>query len=101
MWVEEESKGVYHIWYNAKRKEDHLLSVYWRGVVVNHEEVKVPVNIRDYVSIKQEFEVKVIDKYGPNNEQLHLPFMMAKGPNNEIIVKNFSTCQLVLFDEQL
>ena len=41
----EESKGVYHIWYNPKRKEDHLLSVYWRGLVVNDEEVKVPVNI--------------------------------------------------------
>ena len=41
----EESTGVYHIWYNRKRKEDHLLSVYWRGLVVNHEEVKVLVNI--------------------------------------------------------
>ena len=40
--IEEESKGVYHIWYNPKRKEDHLLSVYWRGLVVND---KVPVNI--------------------------------------------------------
>ena len=46
--IEEGSKGVYHIWYNPKRKEDHLLSVYWRGLVVNDEEVKVPVNIRDY-----------------------------------------------------
>ena len=97
--MEEESKGVYHIWYNPKRKEDHLLSVYWRGLVVNHEEVKVPVNIRDYANIKQ--EVKVIDKYGPNNEQLKSPYLMAKGPNNEVIARNNSTGQLVIFDEQL
>ena len=94
--IEEESKGVYHIWYNPKRKEDHLLSVYWRGLVVND---KVPVNIRDYANIKQ--EVKVIDKYGPNNEQLKGPYLMAKGPNNEVIVRNHSTCQLVIFNEQL
>ena len=94
--IEEESKGVYHIWYNPKRKEDNLLSVYWRGLVVND---KVPVNIRDYANIKQ--EVKVIDKYGPNNERLEAPYLMAKGPNNEVIVRNHSTGQLVIFDEQL
>ena len=26
--IEEESNGQYHIWYNPKRKDDHLLSVY-------------------------------------------------------------------------
>ena len=95
----EESNGLYHIWYIPKRKEDHLLSVYWRGLVVNDEEVKVSVNIRDYADIKE--EVKVIDKYGPNNEQLQYPYLMAKGPNNEVIVCNSSTQQLVIFDEQL
>ena len=95
----EESCGLYHIWYTPKRKEDHLLSVYWRGLVVNDEEVKVSVNIRDYANIKE--EVKVIDKYGPNNEQLKYPYFMAKGPNNEVIVCNNSTKQLVIFDEQL
>ena len=97
--IEEESKGVYHIWYNPKRKEDHFLSVYWRGLVMNDEKVKVIVNIRDYANIKQ--EVKVIDKYGPNTEQLKWPYLMAKGPNNELIVRNYSTRQLVIFDEQL
>ena len=97
--IEEESNGLYHIWYIPKRKIDHSLSVYWRGLVVNDEEVKVPVNIRDYANIKE--EVKVIDKYGPNNEQLQWPYLMAKGPNNEIIVRNYSTQQLVIFDEQL
>ena len=97
--IEEESNGLYHIWYVPKRKEDHLLSVYWRGLVVNDEEVKVSVNIRDYANIKE--EVKVIDKYGPNNKQLQFPYLMAKGPNNEVIVRNDSTSQLVIFDEQL
>ena len=95
----EESFGIYHIWYTPKRKEDHLLSVYWRGLVVNDEEVKVSVNIRDYANIKE--EVKVIDKYGPNNEQFIVPYLMAKGPSNEVIVRNNSTDQLVIFDEQL
>ena len=97
--IEEESNGLYRIWYTPKRKEDHLLSVYWRGLVVNDEEVKVSVNIRDYANIKG--EVKVIDKYGPNTEQLKDPYLMAKGPNNKVIVRNSSTKQLVIFDEQL
>ena len=97
--IEEESNGLYHIWYNPKRKEDHLLSVYWRGLVVNDEEVKVSMNIRDYANIKE--EVKMINKYGPNNEQFKWPYLMAKGPNNEVIVRNHSTNQLVIFDEQL
>ena len=96
--IEEESNGLYHIWYVPKRKENYLLSVYWRELVVN-EEVKVSVNIRDYANIKE--KVKVIDKYGPNNEQLKWPYLMAKGPNNEVIVRNDSTNQLVIFDEQL
>ena len=97
--IEEESNGPYHIWYNPTRREDHLLSVYWRGLLVNDEKVKVTVNIRDYANIKE--DVKVIDKYGPNNEQLEYPYLMAKGPNNEVIVHNNSTNQLVIFDEQL
>ena len=97
--IEEESNGLYHIWYIPKREESHLLSVYWRGLAVNDEEVKVSVNIRDYANIKE--EVKVIDKYGPNNKQLQFPYLMAKGPNNEVIVRNHSTSQLVIFDEQL
>ena len=97
--IEEQSNGLYHIWYIPKRKESHLLSVYWRGLLVNHEEVRVPVNIRDYANVRQ--EVKNIDDYGPNNEQLYLPYLLARGPNNEIIVRNHSTHQLVLFDEQL
>ena len=75
----EESNGLYHIWYTPKRKEDHLLSVYWRGIVVNDEEVKVSVNIRDYANIKG--EVKVIAKYGPNTEQLKYPYLTLQKMN--------------------
>ena len=52
-----------------------------------------------HANIKQ--EVRMIDKYGPNNEQLKTPYLMAVGPNNELIVRHFSTDQLVIFDEQL
>ena len=96
--IEEESRGLYHIWYNPKRKGDHLLSVYWRGLEVNHEEIKVLMNICDYNKLKQ--EVKIIDKYGPTNKKLRYPFLLAKGPNNELIVRDsFSTKQLVVFDK--
>ncbi|XP_065886762.1 E3 ubiquitin-protein ligase TRIM71-like [Dysidea avara] len=95
--IEEESRGQYHIWYNPKRKEDHSLSVYWRGLEVNHEEIKVLANVRDYNKSKQ--EVKIIDKYGPTNKKLIFPYLLAKGPNNELIVRDSSTNQLVVFDK--
>ena len=95
--IREESKGQYHICYNPKRKENHLLSVYWRGLKVNHEEVKVLMNIRDYNKLKQ--EVKIINKYGLKNDRLMQPYLLAKGPNNELIVRDLFTHQLVVFDE--
>ena len=96
--IHEHSNGIYHIWYNPQRKEDHLLSVYWRGLLVN-EEIKIPVNARDYANIKP--VVKVIDKYGPNNKQLSYPYLMANGPNDELIFSNDSSNELVIFDEHL
>ncbi|XP_065888508.1 E3 ubiquitin-protein ligase TRIM71-like [Dysidea avara] len=95
--IEEESEGQYHIWYNPKRGEDYSLSVYWRGLEVNHEEIKMLTNIRDYNKLKQ--EVKIIDKYGPTNKKLTFPYLLAKGPNNELIVRDQSTKQLVVFDK--
>ena len=94
--IEEESRGQYHIWYNRKRKEDHSLSVYWRGLEVNHKRIKVSMNVRDYNKLEQ--EVKIIDKYGRNNKKLAFPNLLAKGPNDELIVFNYSTDQLVVFD---
>ena len=95
--IEEESIGQYHIWYNPKQKEDHSLSVYWRGLALNHQEIKVLVNIRDYATIKQ--EVKIIDKYGPTNNKLKEPYQLAKGPNDDLIVCDSSTKKLVVFDK--
>jgi len=95
--IEEESRGHYHIWYNPKRKEGHTLSVYWRGLKMNHEEIKVSANIRDYNKLKH--EVKIIDNYGPTNKKLALPHLLAKGPNNELFVRDHSSDQLVVFDE--
>ena len=97
--IEEESKGVYLIWYDPKSKDNHFLSVYWRGLIVNCR-VKVKMN---YIKRKKKKKttMTVIDKYGPNNEQLNSPYLMAKGPNDEIIVHNHSTCELVIFNEQL
>ena len=66
---------------------------------MNHEEIKVLVNIRDYNKLKQ--EVKIIDKYGPTNKKLTTPFLLAKGPNNEIIVRDNSTNQIIVFDSHL
>ncbi|XP_065887951.1 E3 ubiquitin-protein ligase TRIM71-like [Dysidea avara] len=95
--IEEESRGQYHIWYNPKGKEDHSLSVHWRGLKVNHEDVKVLMNIRDYNKLKK--EMKIIDKYGPTNRKISRPYLLAKGPNNELIVRDYSTKQLVVFDK--
>ncbi|XP_065886998.1 E3 ubiquitin-protein ligase TRIM71-like [Dysidea avara] len=53
----------------------------------------------DYNKLKQ--EVKIIDKYGPANKKLRNPYLLAKGPNNELIVRDYSTKQLVVFDKHL
>lgn len=45
--------------------------------------------------------VTIIDKYGPNEKQLKVPYLMAKGPNNELMVRDDSSNQVVVFDEQL
>ena len=43
----------------------------------------------------------MIDQYGPSNEQLSSPHMLAKGPNNGLICGNSARQQLIFFDEQL
>ncbi|XP_065883185.1 E3 ubiquitin-protein ligase TRIM71-like [Dysidea avara] len=92
--IEEESRGQYHIWYNSKRKEDHSLSVHWRGLALNHEEVKVSVNVQNYDTIKEEVRnIKEAD-----NKSLKDPYVLAKGPNGELIVRNNSANQVVVFD---
>jgi len=96
--IEDESTGQYHIWYNPKRKEDHSLLVYWRGLVLNHEEIKISVNIRNYATIKK--EIKIINKFGPTNKQLQHPYQVAKVPNGGLIFRDCSTQQLIVLNKQ-
>ncbi|XP_065883186.1 E3 ubiquitin-protein ligase TRIM71-like [Dysidea avara] len=93
--IEEGPKGQYHIWYNRKRNEEHSLTVYWKGFALNHEKIRVSMNIRDYATIKQ--EVKVIKK--ADYKSLEDPYVLAKGPNSELIVRNDSKNQLAVFDK--
>ena len=97
--IEEGSSGIYHIQYNPKKEVNHLLSVYWRKLVLNRIEVEIVANIRDYAKIKE--VVREVDRYGPNNLQVVCPFLMAKGLNNKVIVRNNHTDQLIIFNEQL
>ena len=90
--IEEQSRGQYIISYNPKRKECHSLSVSWKEF---HAKSKVLVNLRHYTDIKQ--EVKIIGTYQNNN--LKRPYLLAKGSNNELIVR--SSKELVVFDKHL
>ena len=96
--ISEPSNGEYNIWYNQKTRENHSLLVFWREHLVNNEEIRVLMNVRDYTRYGQ--PAKTIEKYGPSTI-LSEPSLLTKGPNNEIIVYNHSTKQLVVFDEQL
>jgi len=97
--IEEQPDGLYHIWYSLKRTENHLISIYCAGLVVRQEEIKVLANLRDYASINQ--EVMIINKYGTKDKPLKLPYLFAKGLNDEIMVNDDETNQLVIFDHQL
>ena len=91
--------GVYHIYYSVKTKINHLIFVYWGDILINHEKVEVSVNTRDYVSINKS-EIKII-KNGLPETPLKFPYSLAKGPNNQLIVGDDYTSQLVIFDDQL
>jgi len=90
--IKEHSRGQYVISYHPKIKTDHSLSVSWREF---QGKCKVLVNLRDYANLKQ--EVKIIDKYLMNH--LVGPYLLAKGPSNEIIVR--SKKELIVFDKDL
>jgi len=104
--IEKQSEGQYEIKYMPKRMECHSLSIYWRGIALNHEKIRVLVNIRDYSNIKQ--EVKVIKDYGPikyiadcppMNKHIGRPYSLARGPHNELLVRDVALDVLVVFDE--
>ena len=97
--IEVQSNGQYHIRYSLKRMEDHVMSLYCDGRVVKQEEIKLPLSVRDYTSINK--DVMVINKYGPTNKILQFPYLLSKGPDDEIFVNDDATNQLVVFDCQL
>ena len=97
--IEEQPGGLYRIWYPLERTEDHVISVYCAGLVVKQEEIKVPATVRDYTSINK--ELMMVDKYGPTDSPLKFPYLFTKGPNDEIIVNDDATNQLIVFDHQL
>jgi len=95
--IEEFPNGLYHIQYIPRCKENHSLSVYWRNLKVNSEEIKVLVNIREYRRIR--LASKFIRHYGPNKDVLMYSCLLAKGPNNELITRDYLTHKIVVFDE--
>lgn len=93
----EVSSGCYRILYTPMEKVSHVLSIHWKSFVVN-KEINVPVSVRNFSDIKE--AQKTICKYGNNdNKVLKCPEMMAIGPNNELVVRDHSSHQLVIFDE--
>ena len=94
-----DSDGVYHINYSVKKKIDHLVFVYWKEDLLNHQNIEVSVNARDYISINKQ-EVEII-KHGLPMTPLKFPYSLAKGPNNLLIFSDDSTSQLVVFNDQL
>jgi len=95
--VEETPSGIYTLSYRPKRREAHSVSVLWKKNLLG--QVKIPLRVRDYTTIQQ--EVQVISRYGPNDKDLRHPYLMAVGPSNELIVRDFSCGHLIVFDNKL
>jgi len=96
--VEEESPpGVYTVSYRTKRRETSNAIVLWKANMLG--QVEIPLCIRDYTTIQR--EVQVISVYGPDDKDLRHPYLMAIGPSNELLVRDFSCRCLVVFDDQL
>jgi len=87
---EEQPDGIYYIYYIPKRIETHLLSVFWKSHIIHVDNVEIPLNTAE--------EMKIINQYGPKNKHLQFPYVVATGPNDELIVNDDSTNQLIVFD---
>ena len=110
--IEEQSDGVYHIWYIPNRKETHSLSVYWTKSINNTEKKQITVNTTENVGVVNRYELtdefvwlkskhrdEIPNEYfRPQSKHLQFPYLMAVGPNSELIVNDDSTDQLVVFD---
>ncbi|XP_065904041.1 E3 ubiquitin-protein ligase TRIM71-like [Dysidea avara] len=95
--IEEIPSGVYTLSYRPKKRKTHSLCVSWKEQLL--KEVEIPLCIRDYTAIQQ--EVKIMNSYGPDTKELSHPYLMENGPNNELIIRDFFSKHLVVFDDQL
>ena len=85
--IEEQLDGLYHILYIPKRIEKHGLSIYWKNDLVCQENVEI---------VPQEFQV--IDRYTIPIHHLQLPYLLATGPNSELIFSDDAKRKLVVFN---
>ena len=92
--VEERTHGLYHISYHPRERKGHSINITCNDTVLSSD---ISFCIRDYTAIQQ--EVLSIDKCG--NSKLSNPWHIINGPNNELIVCDFSNNQVVVFNEQL
>ena len=87
--------GRYHISYHPKKRNDHSIIVTWDGVILHSEEVNIFISfcIRDYTDIQQAILTISIHKSKFNN-----PCQIINGPNNKLIMCDFSNHQVVVFN---
>ena len=55
----------------------------------------------DGTSVAKDVEVTAIDGYGKENEQFKYPYHLVNGPNNELIVSDRDSHQLIVFNYNL
>jgi len=113
--IEEHLDGVYYIWYIPNRKGMHSLSAYWTKNINDTQKIEVTVNtnkqirtvnkydlINDIVWLKSKHrDQPVIERSHFKSKQLQFPYLIATGPNDELIVNDDSMNQLVVFDPNL
>ncbi|XP_065915584.1 E3 ubiquitin-protein ligase TRIM71-like [Dysidea avara] len=91
--IEEQSDGLYYMWYIPKRKEDHSVSIYWRNLPLISKEVEL---LGDFIR-----DINIIDKYGPStcSKLLQMPYLLSKGFKDKVVVNDGSTNQLIVYDQ--
>ena len=92
--VEENHKNDYLLSYKPRRMETHDVEVLWKGNLL--QIVTIPACITDYTAVQQ--EKQIISEYGPDNKELYNPHLLALGLNNELIVHDYASQHLVLFN---
>ena len=113
--IEEQSDGVYYIWYIPNRKGVHSLSAYWTKNINDTEKIEITVNAKEEIRTVNKYNLvkeivllkgkhrdqSVIERVHLKNKCLKNPYLMAIGPNDEVIVNDESMNQLIVFDPNL